>query len=127
MRWRGAARSRKLPPYRIAEPPKERIMGCRSRYIDDPSMSEVERGARRQIARLRGFYHHLLVFALVNTGLLAINLVASPGRLWFYWPLLGWGIWLALHAVGTFGSGRWLGVEWEERKLRQLLADKAVK
>ncbi len=69
---------------------------------------------------LRGFYPHLMVFAVVNTGLLAINLIASPGRLWFYWPLLGWGIWLALHAVGTFGRGRWLGAEWEERKLREL-------
>jgi len=102
-------------------------MVCRSRYVDDPALSVAERDARRQIGMLRGFYHHLMVFAIVNSGLLAINLIVSPGRLWFYWPLLGWGIWLALHAIGTFGRGRWLGAEWEERKLRELMAAKGVK
>lgn len=102
-------------------------MVCRSIVVNDPSLSVAERTARGQVGRLRAFYHHLVVYALVNSGLLMINLVASPHRLWFYWPLLGWSIWLALHAVGTFGAGRWLGSEWEERKMRELLADKAVK
>lgn len=101
-------------------------MVCRSHYVDDPNLSVAERGARRQVQRLRGFYHHLLVFAVVNTGLAAINLLVSPARLWFYWPLLGWGVWLVLHAFATFGHGRWLGAEWEERKVRQLLAGKSV-
>jgi hypothetical protein len=74
-------------------------MVCRSRYFDDPTLSAAERDARRQVARLRGFYSHLMVFVLVNAGLLAINLIASPGRFWFFWPALGWGIWpgLACH------------------------------
>lgn len=101
-------------------------MVCCSVYVDS-NMSPAERDARRQVGKLRGFYTHLLVFALVNTGLLAINLITSPGRFWFFWPLLGWGIWLALHAVGTFSRGRWLGTDWEERKLRELMAGKAVK
>lgn len=102
-------------------------MVCRNRYVDDPSLSAAERDARRQVGMLRGFYHHLAVFLVVNCGLLLINLAASPGRWWFYWPLLGWGLWLAMHAVATFGGRRWLGAEWEERKLRELLADKGVK
>lgn len=101
-------------------------MVCRSRYVDDPSLPVAECDARRQVGRLRNFYHHLMVFAAVNTGLLAINLIASPGRLWFVWPLLGWCIWLAVHAVGTFGRGRWLGAEWEERKFRQIMAAKSM-
>jgi hypothetical protein len=102
-------------------------MVCRSSYIDDSGLSVAERDARRQVGRLRAFYHHLLVFVLVNGGLLAINLVTTPGRLWFYWPLLGWGIAIAFHALATFGGRHWLGADWEERKLRELLADKAVK
>ena len=102
-------------------------MVCRSRYIDDPTLSAAERDARRQVARLRGFYSHLMVFVLVNAGLLAINLIASPGRFWFFWPALGWGIGLAMHALATFNRGRWLGAEWEERKLAEFMAGKAVK
>ena len=101
-------------------------MACRSRFMDDPNLSVAERDARRKLRGLRNFYQHLLVFALVNAGLAAINLVVSPARLWFYWPLAGWGVWLALHAFATFARGRWLGAEWEERKLRQLMADKSV-
>ena len=99
-------------------------MPCSSRFIDDPSLSPAERDARRQVHRLRGFYQHLTVFLLVNGGLATIDLLTSPDRLWFYWPLTGWGIWLLLHAAATFSRGRWLGREWEEAKLRELMANK---
>jgi hypothetical protein len=101
-------------------------MVCRSRIIDDPNLSVAERDARRQVRGLRHFYHHLVVFAVVGTGLAAINLIVSPGRLWIHWPMLGWVVWLVLHAFRTFARGRWLGAEWEERKLRQLMAGKSV-
>ena len=52
-------------------------MVCRSRYVDDPSLSVAERDARRQVGMLRGFYSHLMVFVAVNTGLLAINLIGE--------------------------------------------------
>lgn len=102
-------------------------MSRHSRFIDETTLSAAERDARRQVSRLRGFYYHLLVFGVINAGLTAINLIASPGRLWFYWPLLGWGVWLALHAFGTFARYRWLGAEWEERKMQELLAGKSLK
>ena len=101
-------------------------MVCRSRFIDDPSLSVAERDARRQVRGLRSFYKHLVVFAIVSAGLAAINLIASPARLWFYWPLLGWGALLALHAAGNFMRDRWLGADWEERKVRQFMAGKSV-
>ena len=101
-------------------------MVCRSRVTEDPDLSVAERDARRQVRGLRSFYKHLVVFAIVTAGLAAINLIASPARLWFYWPLLGWGVWLVLHAFATFARGRWLGAEWEERKIKQFMAGKSV-
>lgn len=97
-----------------------------SRFKDDPKLSVAEREVHRQVHGLRRFYKHLLVFVAVNAALVAMNLLASPGRVWFHWPLLGWAVWLALHAFGTFTRDRWLGAEWEERKVRQLLATKSV-
>jgi hypothetical protein len=125
--WRRRPIFSRLQPSRAhGQSFKEKIMACRSRFIDDPNLSVAERDVRRQVHGLRNFYNHLVVFAVINSGLAAINLIVSPDRLWFYWPLLGWGVWLVLHAFATFARGRWLGAEWEERKVRQLMAGKSV-
>lgn len=82
----------------------------------DPRYEE----ARQYVQRLRGFYVHLAVYVGVNALLVTINLLSSPRTLWFYWPMLGWGIGLAAQALSLFG-GSFLGSEWEERKIRQRL------
>ena len=97
-------------------------MSCKA-YRYDPNMPAAERDARRHVRRLRGFYLHATVFVLVNFGLAAINLVTTPDRAWHFWPLAGWGIALAIHGLTVLSRGQWLGAEWEERKLRQLLGD----
>ena len=79
------------------------------------------RAALCRVRQLRGFYTHLSVYLAVNAGLLVINLVSSPGRLWVVWPLAGWGIGLLIHAAGVFLGGRWLGAEWERRKVEELV------
>jgi hypothetical protein len=45
-----------------------------------------------QILPDRGFRNHLIVYVAVNLLLLVVNLLTTPGRLWFVWPLVGWGI-----------------------------------
>ncbi len=78
--------------------------------------------ARQRVAQLRSFYTHLTVYLLVNGGLLLLNLVTSPGAFWFYWPLFGWGIGLVAHAAQTYGAGAWMGRDWEERKINELMS-----
>lgn len=80
-----------------------------------------EQAARKQVVRLRGFYRHLLIYILVNTGLLVLNLVRNPGELWMVWPLAGWGMAVAIHGLSVFFGGRLLGTDWEERKVRELM------
>jgi hypothetical protein len=41
----------------------------------------------------------------VNALLIIVNLSTTPDKLWFYWPLLGWGIGLAAHAFGVYRRG----------------------
>lgn len=77
--------------------------------------------ARRRVRQLRGFYSHLSVYLAVNAGLLVINLLTAPARLWMVWPLAGWGIAILIHGASVFLGGRILGAEWEQRKVRQLV------
>ena len=77
--------------------------------------------AKKRVKEIRGFYTHLGVYMLINAMLLLINITTSPDVLWFYWPLLGWGIAVALHALRVFGAGRWFGAEWEEKKIEELM------
>ena len=72
----------------------------------EPSRIEpdnLEAGARRRVNRKIGFYIHALVFVVVNLGLYAIN-SATGGAHWARFPLWGWGLGLAIHAVVTFAS-----------------------
>ena len=77
--------------------------------------------AKKRVEGIRGFYQHLLVYLLVNAFLFVLNMLTSPGDLWFYWPLLFWGIGIVAHAVSVFASGGLWGKDWEERKIKQLM------
>ena len=82
---------------------------------------ERYRRARARVEQLRGLYIHAVIYLMINLGIIAINLLTSPGIFWFVWPLLGWGIGLAAHAVAVYGAGERWGREWEERKIRELM------
>ena len=49
----------------------------------------------------KGFRYHLIIYAVVNALLIIINLSTTPDKLWFYWPLLGWGIGILAHGLAV--------------------------
>ncbi len=77
--------------------------------------------AKKRVESLRGFYVHLGVYVLVNIFLFLINIITSPDSLWFYWPLLGWGIAIVAHAFAVFGFGGLFGADWEEKKIGEIM------
>ncbi len=88
------------------------------RHMND---QERYKRARARVQELRFFYTHVAVYVCVNIFLLLINLLTDPWNLWFYWPLLGWGIGLAVHAFFVFGFGGTMGRKWEEQKIREIM------
>jgi restriction endonuclease Mrr len=89
--------------------------------VMDKEQQRYER-AHARVQALKGFYIHTSAFVVVNIALLAIN-AGVGGVWWFYWPLIGWGIGLGVHALAMFGfggRGPW-GREWEEQKMREML------
>ena len=77
--------------------------------------------AKKRVEALRGFYVHFSVYVLVNLFLFLLNIITSPAYLWFFLPLLGWGIGVIAHALSVFGSGRLFGAGWEEKKIREIV------
>ena len=51
-----------------------------------------------------GFFFHFSSFVLVNAILIAVNLLLTPNRIWFIWPLLGWGIGILAHGLAVHFS-----------------------
>ncbi len=50
----------------------------------------------------REFQGHARVYVIVNLLLVAIWAVTGAGYFWPIWPILGWGIGVVCHAVGTY-------------------------
>ena len=64
--------------------------------------------AIRSLRRKREFWMHCTAYLIVNGMLVAVWLVlgVTTGA-WFFWPifpLAGWGIGLAFHAVNAYGG-----------------------
>lgn len=65
-------------------------------------MTQHARTAVTKREKERGFYIHFAVYVLVNAFLIGLNLATAPNKLWFQWPLMGWGIGILGHAAGAF-------------------------
>ncbi|MCW8801858.1 MAG: 2TM domain-containing protein [Candidatus Bathyarchaeota archaeon] len=71
----------------------------------------------RQKAKLKvEFRIHLLTYIVVNAFLATINLILTPEYLWIIWPLMGWGIGLAIHGLRVHLS---TNVSFKERMIEK--------
>lgn len=85
--------------------------------IEGITLTDYER-AEAEIRAKEGrisFYVHAAVYVLVNILLLVINLVFVPQFLWFFFPLVGWGIGLTMHYLFAV---RFVGRETEDWQAR---------
>ena len=62
------------------------------------------------------FRIHVFTFIAVMILMAMINLLTSPEHLWFIWPMLGWGIGIAVHALRVYFSPR--GSSLKERMIQ---------
>jgi hypothetical protein len=69
-----------------------------------PEVDVVSRGqAIKKLKKRRDFYGHLVVYAVVNSFLVAIWAVTDlHGFFWPIFPILGWGIGVVLNAWDVY-------------------------
>jgi hypothetical protein len=61
---------------------------------------EIDRIARRRAGAKLGFYIHATIYVLVN--MMLMGLAAMAGKHWAVFPLMGWGLGLAIHGAVVF-------------------------
>jgi hypothetical protein len=77
--------------------------------------------ARRYVRRKRIFYTVVAVWLALSLMWFAIDMLDDSSSIWFYWPMLGTGIGVAIAGIVLLGIGGLFGADWERRQIDQYL------
>ena len=88
---------------------------------DPLTMDDALEDARRYVRRKRIFYTVLAVWLALSAMWLAIDLLDDSSSFWFYWPMLGTGIGVAITGIVLLGMGGLFGADWERREIDKYL------
>ncbi|QXP68171.1 2TM domain-containing protein [Polaribacter sp. AHE13PA] len=89
-------------------------------YNDDLENSKYVKAVER-VEKLKEFYQNLAAYCIVIPFLIFINLRFSSGFHWFWFPIFGWGMGLAFHFLEVNNYNIFLGNNWEERKIKEMM------
>jgi len=96
----------------------EKAMNNLDKYNDE------ENKVIEHVQDIKGFYSHLINYAVVVLGLFLINFLTSPGYYWAWWAALGWGIGVISHGLSVFEVYSFFGADWEKRQIEKRLGKK---
>jgi len=82
--------------------------------------------ALKRVQKIKGFYSHLIIYVVVNIMIIIVNIQdLEPGESYFkyenFFTAFFWGIGLVAHAFSVFVPQWFLGNNWEERKIREIM------
>ena len=69
--------------------------------MDEFARAAFREREARQTLRRRALWFHGATYAAVNLLLVALWALTDTDHPWFVYPLLGWGVGLAIHAAAT--------------------------
>jgi 2TM domain len=87
----------------------------------EPAPQDLMAEARRWVRRKRILYTILGIYAVLSLMWFAIDMADGTENLWFYWPMLGTGVVVAVTAIILLGIGGPFGVDWEHRQVERYL------
>jgi len=88
------------------------------------TINEEEAQALQQVRDIKGFYAHLIKYAIIVGALFILNLVTNPGYIWAWWVAMGWGIGVVSHGLSVFEVFNFLGPQWERKQVEKKLGRK---
>jgi TctA family transporter len=84
-------------------------------------MDDRREEARQWVRRKRRFYTILAVYLPLSVLWFAIDMLTGTDDLWFYWPVLGAGLIVAVIGIAMFGIGGLFPADWERRQVDRYL------
>lgn len=81
------------------------------------SPEELDQLARKRAGAKLGWYAHAALYLVINLAMFAFSTYGFGSRSWSAFPLLGWGLGLALHGASVFLLGKGSGLR--ERMVQQ--------
>ncbi len=85
-----------------------------------PTSTSLEE-ARRYVRRKRIFYTVLGIWLALSLMWFFIDMRDDSSSIWFYWPMLGTGIGVAITGLVLLGMGGFFGADWERREIDKYL------
>lgn len=76
--------------------------------------------AKKQVEELKGFYIHFTIYLIMVPVFIWLNF-RSTGFPWAIFPIVGWGAGVTGHAMEVFNYNPFLGKNWEDRKIKELM------
>ena len=82
--------------------------------------------ALKRVKKIKGFYTHLIVYIVINIFIIIVNIQdLKVGESYFrkenFFTAFLWGIGLLIHALSTFLPTWFLGNNWEEKKIQEIM------
>ena len=81
------------------------------------SDEQIERIAVRRVKAKMGWFFHAAIYTVVNLFLISASLI--QGRHWHWFPLLGWGLGLAIHGAAVWFKSSIAGHQMRERMIER--------
>lgn len=81
--------------------------------------ADLHRIAYKRVRTKARFRKHLGVYLVMGTFFFILNMLTDRHDLWFYWPMLGWGLGLSMHYLRAYGLPGSDPDEWEEKEMRK--------
>jgi hypothetical protein len=73
--------------------------------------------AKKRVKKLKDFYSHTIAYIFFTPLWIYINYISYWEFKWFWFPVIGMGISVVIHAFIVFGYNS----DWEERKLKEFM------
>ncbi|HEU0169964.1 MAG TPA: 2TM domain-containing protein [Acidimicrobiales bacterium] len=82
-----------------------------------PERRDLRADAHRWVRRRRILYTIIGIYIVLSLMWFAIDMADGTENLWFYWPMLGTGVVVAIVSVVLVGVGGLFGSDWEQRQI----------